>query len=115
MRLHAELDASGDPVLVTAWGDLEFSNAAVLGDVLQDGLDVAQASHRHQVLLDAEGLTSVDSSGLAVVLAAHHSGQELGIELAAVSSPALDQVLDLRSSGPPRVSREPLLGAAPGA
>jgi anti-sigma B factor antagonist len=67
------IDASNGRVLVTVRGELDLATApeleAALLPPLRDG--------RHAVL-DLRGLDFMDSTGVRVIVAAHHAGQESG-------------------------------------
>lgn len=53
--------------LVTLTGDLDLSNAAELGDALDD----AAASDATEVVVDLSGLRFIDSTGLGLLLVAN--------------------------------------------
>lgn len=84
-------DASGDPTVVWAVGDVDLSVAARLGAEIEPRLRPGAT-----VLLDCSGITFIDSLGLRVLVHASRIAEQVQARFMLVAVPeAVDRVLRL--------------------
>lgn len=68
----------------------------------------AEKGEPSEIVLDLREVTFMDSSGLRILLAAHHRAGEQGREFALVSGPAVERLLEMTGlTGRLRVLDEP--------
>ncbi|MEA3075230.1 MAG: anti-sigma factor antagonist [Actinomycetota bacterium] len=92
----------GPEALVQVAGEIDASTAPTLGEALEAAID----QDMRTVVVDAAGITFIDSSGLSVLVAAHKRLKAGGGELVVASASApvrrllgisgLDRVLTVR-------------------
>jgi anti-sigma B factor antagonist len=90
-QLHIDLRQETDRVVVTLEGELDMANAPLL----QDAIDSPPLTATKTVVLDLQGLTFLDSTGLRIILAAREQCWRRGQEFAV--TPGSQQVQRLLS------------------
>jgi len=89
---------------ITIRGELDLDRADVVADQLSD----LPAQGVTAVVIDASGLSFIDSSGLRALLTAREQLEEAGVSLQVTDlSPAVERVLDITGT------RELLTGSSP--
>ena len=81
--------ASGDTVLVSVAGEVDYTSITSLADALADGQSAAAV-----VVLDLRGVEFIDSMGIGVMLEAHRRAQAQGTEFRVVLGPAVERVIN---------------------
>jgi anti-sigma B factor antagonist len=95
--LLAHRSHRGGAVVITAEGEADTVTAPVLRRELtaaQDEIDAATSEDRAMVL-DATGVTFIDSTGLAELIRANQQCETKNIPLRLVTSPELYRILEL--------------------
>jgi anti-anti-sigma factor len=90
-QLHIDLRQESDRVIVTLEGELDMANAPLL----QDTVDSPELAASKSVVLDLQGLTFLDSTGLRIILATREQCWRRGQEFAV--TPGSQQVQRLLS------------------
>jgi stage II sporulation protein AA (anti-sigma F factor antagonist) len=81
----------GNPLTVSASGELNYENCNQLGSLIWDTLDGGQ-----ETALALEGLDFIDSSGLRVLVKAAHRALQIGYPLKIISlTPQLNHMLEI--------------------
>ena len=95
-QLRVETRRESDRVVVGMDGELDIANAPTLQEAI-DSQDLAAAEI---VVLDLQGLTFLDSTGLRVILAARELCQRRGQEFAITpGSPQVQRLLSVTGVG----------------
>ncbi|HXD55122.1 MAG TPA: STAS domain-containing protein [Solirubrobacteraceae bacterium] len=90
-QLHIDLRQESDRVIVKLEGELDMANAPLL----QSSIESPDLSGTKTVVLDLQGLTFLDSTGLRIILAAREQCWRRGQEFAV--TPGSQQVQRLLS------------------
>jgi anti-sigma B factor antagonist len=90
-QLRIDVREESDRVVVTLAGELDMANAPLL----QDAIESAELVAAKTVVLDLQGLTFLDSTGLRIILAAREQCWRRGQEFAV--TPGSQQVQRLLS------------------
>ena len=90
-QLRIDVREESDRIVVTLAGELDMANAPLL----QDAIESAELAAAKTVVLDLQGLTFLDSTGLRIILAAREQCWRRGQEFAV--TPGSQQVQRLLS------------------
>jgi anti-anti-sigma factor len=90
-QLQIDVRQESDRVVVRLGGELDMANAPLL----QEAIDSAELTASKTVVLDLQGLTFLDSTGLRIILAAREQCWRRGQEFAV--TPGSQQVQRLLS------------------
>jgi anti-anti-sigma factor len=90
-QLRIDVREESDRIVVTLAGELDMANAPLL----QDAIESAELVAAKTVVLDLQGLTFLDSTGLRIILAAREQCWRRGQEFAV--TPGSQQVQRLLS------------------
>jgi anti-sigma B factor antagonist len=90
-QLQIDLRQDSDRIVVTLEGELDMANAPLL----QNAIESAELTAAKTVVLDLQGLTFLDSTGLRIILAARELCWRRGQEFAV--TPGSQQVQRLLS------------------
>ena len=84
------MGAEGEVTVVALEGEIDLASVPEI----EDRIAAAERENPDQLVIDVRGITFMDSSGLRVLLAAHHRAREAGREFALVrGSEAVDRLL----------------------
>jgi anti-anti-sigma factor len=89
--LSAVIDTTRDTVTVRLIGEIDISSA----HILSSSLDEIAGLHPDKVLIDATGVTFMDSSGLHALIEGKRSLHESGASIALVPSEQVKRLLEL--------------------
>jgi len=89
--LAVRVDGAGDGATIALSGELDMSNAALLSDALER----VEAGAPERVTIDMSGLEFIDSTGIAVLVAAHRRLGEEALRFVHSRAVAVRRVIEV--------------------